>query len=122
MMTATKPKEITTKVHEDGRKDVHIEVNKLDLDPNNPIDQESKDMIENKVFARLSEQQVLVIVLHKPTNQEAHHVVSLPQVRAFAEVAVRKFLGEDGLYYTRLDEFAIIQNNLTTNTVKVTTL
>lgn len=125
MMQATQTKEITTTNHPDGRKDVHIQVNRLDVNPQDKAGIVAKEAIEKTVFTRLSEQKVLVIVLHKPTNQEAHHVVDLPHVRAFAEAAVRKFLklnNDEELTQDAVEDFAVIENNLSQQTVKVTTL
>ena len=85
-------KQIETKEHTDGRKDVHIAVHKLDIEDQDTDTIVAKKAIENQVFARLADQKVLVIILHKPTNREAHHVVQPQNVRTFAEAAVREFL------------------------------
>lgn len=122
MSTATK--EITHTTHPDGRKDVKISVNRLDVDAQDQATKDAKEVIENKVLPKLAETPVIVVVLHKPTNQHSEKIVPLKHVRAYAEAAVRAFLKDEGtdLYYTRLEEFAIIEHHLESGQIKVSTL
>lgn len=110
---------IATKEHADGRKDVTISVNKLDIEPKDKATAEAKEIIEKKVLPKLAETPVLVVVVHKPTNQGAHKVVPLKHVRAFAEAAIRKFVGSDDI---PVDDFVIVEHHLENGKVQVSTL
>jgi len=125
-------KVITTTKHPDGRRDVHIEVNMLDVKDNDPATLAAKDVIEKKIIPELANADVLVVVVHKPTNTEAHKMVKLPHVRAFAEAAIKFHLSslnkvpvEDmGIFYAlpELKDYAIVEHHITNGTVKISTL
>lgn len=115
------PKEIDTHEREGGR-DVIIKVNRLDINPKDEATKRAVDVIEDKILPKLAEQPVLVVVVHKPSNKMSHKIVKLKQVRAYAEAAIDKFLPDDGTYYTRLDEFVVVEHHLTNGTVKLSTL
>lgn len=113
-------KVITTKEHEGGRKDVHIEVNMLDVKENDPATQAAKEVIERDILPKLADADVLAIVIHKPTNQHTQRIVKLPQVRKFAEVAVASFRNQ--IIDAKDEDFCVVQHHITNNTVQVTTL
>lgn len=116
---------IATKEHADGRKDVTISVNKLDIDPQDKETAEAKEIIEKKVLPKLAETPVLAVVVHKTTNQGAHKVVPLKHVRAFAEAAVKKFLNlemDEALTSEVSEDFVIIEHHLENGKVQISTL
>lgn len=114
-MNSQSPKHIETKEYPDGRKDVHIGVNMLDVNEKDPATLKAKEVIENEVLPKLSEADVLVVVVHKPTNEHAEKVVKLPHVRAYAEACVKAHGGASS-------EFVVVEHHITNGTVKVTTL
>ena len=77
--------------HEDGRKDVTVHLNKLDIVPKDAEEAHVKQVIEDAVLPRMEAAMVHVVVVHKPSNKSASKAVPLPQVRAYAEACVKAF-------------------------------
>lgn len=121
-------KSIETKTHPDGRKDVTIGVQMLDVKEDTEAGKKAKEHIEDVVIPALADQDVLVVILHKPTNQHAERIVKAPHVRAFAQATVTAFNealskkhGIAGME-SPSDEFVVIEHNIKNNTVTVSTL
>lgn len=121
---------IATKIHEDGRKDVQVNVSKLNLADAN-VDQETKDIIEKKVFKRLSEHKVKVVIAHRLTNKHVFKTVSLKDVRNFAKAAIEKFVLDTGVTKEEItdelieevsQDFLIIQYDPQTDGISITNL
>lgn len=101
---------VTTK-HEDGRQDVEIKVNRLDLKDPTP-----EDLIaEEKIIDAMSKKIVRVVVIHKPTNESVNFDSPLPLVRKRAEEVVRVYnkrladkLGVQGAEAPR-SEFVVVE-------------
>ena len=122
-------KVIETKEHASGRKDVTIGVKMLDVKEGTEAGKKAKAHIEDVVIPALADQDVLVVVLHKPTNEHAERIVKVSHVRAYAEAVVKAHIGhveEDyaQVFYTfpELKEFVIIEHNIKNNTVTISTL
>lgn len=113
-------KNITTREHEGGRKDVHIEVKMLDVKENDPATLKAKGVIEKEVLPKLADADVLAIVVHIGSKQHTQRVVKLPQVRKFAEVAVQSFKNQ--VIDAKAEDFLVVEHHLVTGEVKVTTL
>lgn len=113
-------KTITTTEHEGGRKDVHIEVKMLDVKETDEATTKAKQVIEDKVLPKLADKDVLTIVIHRKTNEHSVRVVKLPQVRAFAEAVLKSYRERD--QYAQPEDFIVVENNITDQRVKVTTL
>lgn len=98
-------KTITTTEHEDGRKDVHIEVQSLDVDLSDPSNVAAKKVIEEQVIPTLANKKILVTLIHKPTNEHVNYIAFLPKVRENA----LKFIAEreDQM----LDHYCLVQND-----------
>ena len=114
--------------HQDGRKDVHIEVNTIDAEDADPATLNAKEVIEKEVFPRITEALVLVVVLHKPTNQHSERIVKVPHVRKYAEACVREYNkalsvkhGVAGMEAPK-SEFVVVEHHLTNGTITVSTL
>ena len=84
-------KVIETTEHEDGRKGVTVHVNTLNIDETDPESVKAKEVIEEKVLPKVAQQRVQAIVLHKPSNMHTTQRVKLPEVRKYAEVAIKQF-------------------------------
>lgn len=113
--TTTDGKVITKTEHPDGRKDVHIEVNSLNVKEDDPATLKAKEVIEKEVIPKLADALVLVVVIHKPTNEHAERIVKVPMVRKFAEAIITARGGEPS-------EYVIVEHHLTNGTVIVSTL
>lgn len=120
-LMAKAAKEIKVTEHPDGRKDVKISVNRLDVDAQDQATKDAKEVIENKVLPKLAETPVLVILIHKPTGNFASKYVALKHVRAFAEAAIEKLKkdSDDPIYVC---DMIIVEHHLQNGQVKVTTL
>lgn len=116
------PKHIETTEHPDGRKDVTITVHTLDVDLNDPSNAEAKRVIEEEVLPQLANKTIVVTLIHKPTNQHATFVSKLAQVRANAEVFVKKHAGKETLEEVNLSHYCIVQHDIEAQEVKVTSL
>jgi len=108
-------KRIEKTEHSDGRKDVKINVKRLDVNPTDEGGKKAKAMIEDKIFSALAERMVLVVVLHKPTNDHSSRIVKAANVRKFAEAAIKEAPYPN-------DEFVIVEHELKAGAVRVTTL
>lgn len=69
--------EATVTNHDDGRQDVEIKVNRLDIKNRTHED----TLAEDKIIEAMSKQIVRVVLLHKPTNDSAAFDSPLPEVR-----------------------------------------
>lgn len=121
-------KEIVETEHNDGRKDVTIKVNMLNVKESDPATLKAKKHIEDVIIPELANQKVLVVVIHKPTNEHAERIVKATQVRAYATAVFDSFnkrLCEkhkmEGLEAPST-EFVIVEHNMTNNTVTVSSL
>jgi len=108
-------KVITKTTHEDGRKDVNIQVNMLDVKETDEATLKAKEHIEKNVIPQLANADVLVVVVHKPTNVFSQRVVKAPHIRKFAEVAVKS-------HGKPQEEYVIVEHHITNGTVNVSTL
>lgn len=80
-------KEVITTKHEDGRQDVEIKVNRLNIENRTPED----TIAEEAIIKAMSKKMVRVIVVHKPTNDSTHFECPLPLVRKRAEEVVQAY-------------------------------
>ena len=103
--------------HEDGRKDVKIEVNTLDVETKDEITQQAKEYIEKEVIPVLAAQKVHVIVVHKPTHMTAASHVERRYVQNFASEAMKRFPKQEGGLVSTVDDFLIIEIDGTGNVV-----
>lgn len=106
-------KTITTTEHESGRKDVHIEVQSLDVDLSDPSNAAAKKKIEEEILPAVANKEILVTVIHKPTNDSASFVCFRKNVRDYAEKVVKQRGGD-------VSEYCVVQND--DGAVTVTTL
>jgi hypothetical protein len=113
--TTDDEKIIEHKQHKDGRKDVKIHVKRLDVNPKDEAGKKAKKHIEDVVFPALAERMVLVVVIHKPTNDHAERIVKAANVRSYAEAVVKAHVSPS-------DEFVIVEHELKAGTVRVSTL
>lgn len=121
-------KSVETTEHPSGRKDVNIGVQMLDVNATDEETAKAKEHIEDVVIPALADADVLVVILHKPTNQHAERIVKAPHVRAYAQATVKAFNealskkhGIEGME-SPTEEFVIIEHHITNNTVTVSTL
>ncbi len=115
-------KETITTKHEDGRQDVQIKVNRLDLKNPTPEDEAAGQ----KVAERLAKVAVRCVLIHKPSNDFASFECKLPEVRDAAMQVVKKYndalaerLGVKGAE-APLSEFVLVEYE--SHQVRVTTL
>lgn len=128
--TTPEGKIIRNETKEDGSKHVHIEVNALDVDMSDPANVKAKEYIEGQVIPALANADVLVTVIHKPTNESTSKLVKLPQVRAYAEAVVDAHIkrnhpevsGTDPEIIALRAEYCVVENHIKDGNVKVTSL
>lgn len=113
-----------TTEHPSGRKDVRIEVDMLDVNATDEATTKAKEVIEGTIFPKLANAKVLVVVIHKPTNQHAQQIVKAHEVRKYAEAAVKAHIdaalrGDDRYHKS---EYVIVEHHIDNGTVQVTTL
>lgn len=98
---------VTTK-HEDGRQDVKVEVTRLNIENRTPED----TIAEEAIIEAMSKKIVKVIVLHKPSMQNARFESPLPEVRkralAVIEVFNKPLLEENK---APMSEFLVLQSD-----------
>lgn len=88
-------KEIEEVKHEDGRQDVNIKVNRLDIENRT----EEDTIAETKIIEALSKKEVLVIIIDKITNDFASFKSPLTEVRSRAEQVIKKRGADAKDYY-----------------------
>lgn len=110
----SRPKDIKTVVHPDGRRDVTININRLDVDETDEATQAAKDVIEKDVLPKLAQRPVMVVVLHIPTKSSTYRTVKLCEVRKYAEFAVQQFMKTQATaeQMGNLEDFVIIEHHL----------
>lgn len=107
-------KTIETREHDDGRKDVTVHVNTLDVEPKDEATAKAKQVIEEQVIPAIADAQILVTVIHKPTNDSASFMCRRKHVRKYAEQVIEQ--REDKL----TDHYCLVQND--GESVTVTTI
>lgn len=106
-------KRIETVEHSDGRKDVTVEVNTLDVEPKDEATAKAKQVIEEVILPAVANTIITVTVIYKPTNDHATFKCARKDVRKNAEELVKVRGGE-------LADFILVQND--GENVTVTTL
>lgn len=110
-------KSIETK-HPDGRQDVTIQINRLDIKDRTPEDTEA----EAKIIDAMSNTKVGVLVIYKYNNDNIYFTCALPNVRKNAEMVIEKYRKENMHLDVRVEDFIIVESAVVTNKPKVTTL
>jgi len=119
-------KETITTKHEDGRQDVKITVNRLDLKDPTPEDK----IAEEKIIDALSNTKVGVLVIHAQTRQNIYFTCPIPSVRKNSQMVIDNFLTAYPEYRMKAelngekveDQFIIIESAVVTEPPKVTKL
>lgn len=119
-------KEFTETLHADGRKDVVVQVNALDVEETDEATQRAKEAIEKEVFPRLANAEVVVTVIYRHPMQDGYlfstkKTVKVPHVRKYAESCVQAFI-EKFVPEAKPVDFIVIEYYKTTDEVKITTL
>lgn len=107
-------KRIETHEHADGRKDVTVEVNTIDVEVKDAATAEAKRVIEEEILPAVAHAQILLTIIHKPTNESCSLICFRKNVRDYAMkvVAAR----ED----QNLDHYCLVEHD--GESVTVTTL
>jgi len=82
---------IDTTDHGDGRKSVVVNVCTIKVENPDAGDEAAAKIINEQVLPKLRAQEVMVLVLHKPSHQFAQFVCKLPEVRKFAQRVIKSF-------------------------------
>lgn len=118
-------KEITEVEHSNGRKDVVVKVNTLDVEVTDDATAKAKEVIEKEVFPILTNADVVVVVSYRhPVDGEilsAWKTVKIPHVRNYAEACVQSFIKQFVPDAVPAD-FMVVEYYKLTDEVKVTTL
>jgi len=115
--------ETHTQNHPDGRKDVTIQVNTLNVDENTPEGKKAKEVIENEIIPALANKRVLTVVVHKPSNISTSQTVKLPQVKQYARAAIANFPQPEEGRPVDVADFVIVEVNIDdSNLVRVSTI
>lgn len=96
--------------HEDGRQDVTVEVNSIDVSPQDESTAMAKEVIDTKILPAITDAIIVVTVIHKPTNDHATFRCKRKDVRQNAEDLI-KVRGGD------FSEYCVVQNDGTDVTV-----
>jgi len=100
-------KKTTITRHEDGRQDVKVEVNRLDLHNRTPEDTKAEAVIIN----RLSKEKVGVLIIHAGTRDKVYFTCSLTEVRKNSEMVIGKYLeAHPDLKEAGTDQFIIVES------------
>jgi hypothetical protein len=108
-------KVIRKREHEDGRVDVAIGIETLDVDRSDPKTAEAADILEKDVLPKvmpeavrkLADEQVHVLVIHQPTSQLAQLIVKRREVEQYVSCALAKFKTIDAEAFS-VDEFTVV--------------
>lgn len=111
-------------------KDVHIEVNMIKTNATDDETVAAEKYINEKVIPALADADVLVVVIHKPTNEHSESVVKTPLVRKYSVTTIAAHMARTNpdfdlaLFYTRpeIKDYVIIEHHITNGSVKVSTL
>lgn len=101
---------VDTTDHGDGRKSVVVNVCTIKVENPDAGDEAAAKIINEQILPKLRAQEVMVLVLHKPSHQFANFVCKLTEVREFAQKVVDAFPTQ-GLDTAKPDvkEFVIIE-------------
>lgn len=100
-------KKTTITHHEDGRQDVKIEVNRLNLENRTPEDTKAEAAIIN----RLSKEKVGVLIIHAESRDKVYFTCSLTEVRKNAEMVIEQyFKAHPELREKGTDQFIIVES------------
>lgn len=108
----------TEKKYPDGRQDVTVTVNRLDIKDRTPEDTAA----EEKIIEAMSKTKVGVLVIYKYNNDNIYFTCALPNVRKNAEMVVEKYRKENTHLDVRPEDFIIVESAVVTEKPKVTTL
>ena len=108
-LSSSMTKDIKTTEHADGRKDVTVSVQSLDVDLSDPTNKQAKEYIEKNVLPRLNSAEVLCVLIHKPSNDSFSYKTTVPLVRANAEVAIKKHAGVEDAQQIDFSQYCIVQ-------------
>ena len=101
---------IDTTDHGDGRKSVVVNVCTIKVENPDAGDEAAAKIINEQVLPKLRAQEVMVLVLHKPSHQFAQFVCKLPEVRKFAQKVVDAFTNHSiGTAKPNPEDFVIIE-------------
>ena len=103
-----------------GRVDIRVEVNTLDIKETDVVSLKAKEIIENKVFKKLASYKVLVVVVNRYSREFSSKVVGTNEVRKFAETVVNGYI--KGHPAALKDDFIIVEHHIDNETVNVTKL
>ena len=92
-------KVIRTTEHEDGRKDVNIGIETLDVDRSDPDTAAAAEILERDVLPEvmpaaiqeLADEKVHVLVIHTPSHQFSQLIVMRKEVLSFVTATLGKF-------------------------------
>ena len=114
-------KEVKKTHHADGRKDVRIEVNMLDVNENDPATKKAKEVIEKEVIPKLANKVVTAVLVHTPTHLSTSTKIKLPRVREWAEFAIGT-LKSGAIANPRKEDFIVVEVDHDTGDARVTKL
>lgn len=102
--------------HEDGRQDVKIEVQRLDI--KNPTEEDKA--AEGKIIDALSKQKVGVLVIHRYTTDAVYFTCSLPNVRSNVQMVVEKY--REQYPFVKDEDFIVVESAVVSEKPKVSNL
>lgn len=104
----------------DGRKDVTVKVNSLDVDMSDPRNAEAKKVIEKRILPKIADKKLIVTLIHTPTRDHFTFICARKNVRANAEVAVKKHAGVFAPH--ALKDYMLVEHDVEAKEVKVTSI
>ena len=104
-------KVIENKQHPDGRKDVTVQVNRLNVKETDPATMAAKEVIEKKILPELANQKVTCTLIHKPTNDHFSFVTSRKNIRANTDVSLKAHAQKMGVTGINREEYCVVEND-----------
>ena len=109
-------KVIRTTEHEDGRRDVSIGIETLDVDRSDPDTKAAAEILERDVLPKvmpaaikeLADEKVQVLVIHTPTHQFSQLIVMRKEVLSFVTQTLNKFRESKFTGELNVDHFTVV--------------
>jgi hypothetical protein len=97
--------------HPDGRKDVTVQVNRLDVNETDEATVKAKEHIEEKILPEIANQKMTCTLIHKPTNDHFSFVTSRKNVKANTDVSVKAHAQKMGTTGINREEYCLVEND-----------
>jgi|WetSurMetagenome_2_1015567.scaffolds.fasta_scaffold960223_1 hypothetical protein len=98
-------------VHEDGRKDVTISVNMVEVPKDaDEATRKASDVINNEIIPALANEMFHVVLHHKPTGEYVQATLARKDMNPWVKSCIHKFYERkmQGYHITKYEDFSMI--------------